>query len=52
MTGNVYRYRIEDGRLSGERETFGNVNDSEYREGGFRGPDGMAFFWRTWLPAP
>jgi gluconolactonase len=43
MTGNVYRYRIEDGRLSGERETFGNVNDSEYREGGLPGPDGMAF---------
>ena len=43
MTGNVYRYRLEDGRLSGERETFGNVNDPDYTEGGLRGPDGMAF---------
>ena len=43
MTGNVYRYRLEDGRLSGERETFGNVNDPAYTEGGLRGPDGMAF---------
>ena len=44
LTGNVYRYRLDDeGRLSGERETFGNVNDPGYTEGGLRGPDGMAF---------
>jgi gluconolactonase len=43
MTGNVYRYRIEDGRLAGKRETFANVNDPAYTEGGLRGPDGMAF---------
>ena len=43
MTGNIYTYRIEDGRLAGERETWGNVNDPEYTEGGLRGPDGMAF---------
>ncbi len=43
LTGNVYRYRIEDGRLAGERETFGNVNDPAYTEPGLRGPDGMAF---------
>jgi gluconolactonase len=39
----VYRYRLEDRRQSGERETFGNVNDPEYTEGGLHGPDGMAF---------
>jgi gluconolactonase len=43
LTGNVYRYRIQDGRLAGDRETFGNVNDPAYTEPGLRGPDGMAF---------
>lgn len=43
LTGNVYRYRIDDGRLAGEREMFGNVNDPAYTEPGLRGPDGMAF---------
>ena len=43
MTGNVYRYRLENGRRAGERELFGNVNDPAYDEPGLRGPDGMAF---------
>jgi gluconolactonase len=43
LTGNVYRYRIEDGRQVGERETFGNVNDPDYDQPGLHGPDGMAF---------
>lgn len=43
LTGNVYRYRIENGRVAGERETFGNVNDPGYDEPGLHGPDGMAF---------
>ena len=43
FTGNVYRYRIEDGRAVGERETFANVIDPDFAEPGGRGPDGMAF---------
>ncbi len=43
LTGNILRYRIEDGRLAGERELFGNVLDPLYTEPGLRGPDGMAF---------
>jgi len=42
ITGMVYRYRNENGRISGEREDFGNVLiDEEYSE--IRGPDGMKF---------
>lgn len=43
ITGNIYRYRIFDGKLAGEREKFGNVLDPEWKESGFRGPDGMTF---------
>jgi len=43
VTGNVYRYRVQDGRVVGEREVFGNVLDPDYDEPGLRGPDGMAF---------
>jgi gluconolactonase len=43
FTGNVYRYRIEEGALAAERELFANVLDPEFREPGMRGPDGMAF---------
>jgi gluconolactonase len=43
LTGNIWRYRIEDGRLAGERELSGNVMDPGYSEPGLRGPDGMAF---------
>ncbi len=36
--------RLNDrGRLDGEREVFGNVNDPEWPGAGLRGPDGMAF---------
>ncbi len=42
-TGDVYRYRIEDGVAVGGRELFGNVLDPDYRGGGLQGPDGMAF---------
>lgn len=42
ITGEVYRYAVEDGRVTGGRESFGNVLDPEW-DGGFRGPDGMAF---------
>jgi gluconolactonase len=43
FSGDIFRYRIEDGAVAGEREVFGNVRDPEYRESGMRGPDGMAF---------
>jgi gluconolactonase len=43
MTGNVWRYRLDNGRIAGERELFGNVNDPAYDEPGLHGPDGMAF---------
>jgi gluconolactonase len=43
FTGNLYRYRIEDGAVAGERELFANVCDPEFPEPGMRGPDGMAF---------
>jgi gluconolactonase len=43
MTGNVYRYRVEEGRAQGERELFGNILAPDYTEPGLRGPDGMKF---------
>jgi len=43
ITGNVYRFRLESGRVGGERELFGNVLDPSYTADGLRGPDGMAF---------
>jgi gluconolactonase len=43
MTGNVYRYRLRDGAVQGERELFGNVLDPDFGGAGLRGPDGMAF---------
>jgi gluconolactonase len=43
VTGNVYRYRIADGRVDGGRELFGNVRDADCDRPGLRGPDGMAF---------
>jgi gluconolactonase len=43
MTGNVYRYRLREGNVLGERELFANVYDSGWRGSGLRGPDGMAF---------
>jgi gluconolactonase len=43
MTGDVFRYTIEDGAVVGERELFGNVRDPRWTGSGLRGPDGMAF---------
>jgi gluconolactonase len=43
MTGNVYRYRLHNGQVEGERELFANVYDPEWTGSGIRGPDGMAF---------
>ena len=43
MSGNVYRYRVTDGRVTGARETFGSVYDPDWVGEGLRGPDGMAF---------
>ncbi|MGA2455826.1 MAG: SMP-30/gluconolactonase/LRE family protein [Solirubrobacteraceae bacterium] len=42
-TGDIYRYRIEDGAAVGDRELFGNVLDRDYTGSGLQGPDGMAF---------
>jgi gluconolactonase len=42
VTGMVYRYRWENGRIIGPRQEFGNVNDPD-KPPAFRGPDGMAF---------
>jgi gluconolactonase len=42
-TGDVFRYRIEDGAVVGEKEPFANVLDPDYDEQWLRGPDGMAF---------
>jgi gluconolactonase len=45
--GAVYRYRLNESRDPGKRETFGGVNNPALSEGfgpaGFRGPDGMKF---------
>lgn len=43
MTGNVYRYRLREGRVDEGRELFGNVFDVGWTGTGLRGPDGMAF---------
>jgi gluconolactonase len=42
ITGNIYRYRWDNGGKIGARELFGNVMDPEAPEG-FKGPDGMKF---------
>jgi len=41
LSGNVYRYRLENGKI-GPRETFGNVIDRA-APAGYKGPDGMKF---------
>lgn len=40
--GLIHRYPWRDGRITGEREVFGNVVDPDGLEG-LRGPDGMKF---------
>jgi len=42
LTGNVYRYQWKDGKISGGRELFGNVNDPQGPDI-LKGPDGMKF---------
>ncbi|MCK4517007.1 MAG: SMP-30/gluconolactonase/LRE family protein [Spirochaetaceae bacterium] len=44
LTGNIYRYRVTDGRVHGKRQLFGNVMFKPPIEyGQVAGPDGMAF---------
>ena len=42
LTGNIYFYDWKDGRIVGNRQLFGNVQDAE-PEGNLGQPDGMAF---------
>jgi gluconolactonase len=42
-TGDIQRYRFEDGAVVGPREFFGNVLDPDHQETALHGPDGMAF---------
>lgn len=42
ITGDVFRYAVTDGRVSGSRTHFANVLGPDW-PGGFRGPDGMGF---------
>lgn len=43
QSGMIYRYRWENGRVTGQREDFGSVIDGSKAAIGFRGPDGMTF---------
>ncbi len=44
LTGNIYRYRMVEGRVEGGRQLFGNVMIKPPIEyGRVAGPDGMAF---------
>ena len=42
FSGRIYRYPWEDGRITGDREIFGNVLNPDEPEG-IKGPDGMKF---------
>lgn len=42
ITGNVYRYRWQDGIIDGERQVFGNVAD-ENNPSEYKFPDGQKF---------
>jgi gluconolactonase len=42
LTGNIYRYAWEGGRISGTRQLYGNVIRPDAPPG-WKGPDGMAF---------
>jgi gluconolactonase len=42
LTGNVYRYSWQDGKVSAPRELYGNVIRQD-APAGWKGPDGMAF---------
>ena len=44
LTGNIYRYRIVEGRVEGSRQLFSNVMiKPSIEHGRVAGPDGMAF---------
>lgn len=42
ISGSIFRYAWQDGRISGGRQVFGNVLDPQ-GPAGIRGPDGMKF---------
>lgn len=42
ITGDIFRYDVTNGRVSGARSHFANVLAPDWA-GGFRGPDGMGF---------
>jgi gluconolactonase len=42
FSGRIYRYPWENGRITGEKEVFGNVLNPDEPEG-IKGPDGMKF---------
>ncbi len=42
ISGDIFRYAVINGRVSGKREKFANVLAPDWA-GGFRGPDGMGF---------
>jgi gluconolactonase len=42
LSGNIYRYFCQRGRVSGGRETFGNVIE-RFNPAELKGPDGMKF---------
>ena len=42
ITGEIFRYRLDDSVDAGKRERLANVLNAD-GNGGFRGPDGMAF---------
>jgi len=42
MSGNIFRYKCTDGRVTGGRETFGNVIE-HFNPEDLKGPDGMKF---------
>lgn len=42
ITGNIYRYGVQNGAVAGPRTVFGNVIRPD-SPAGFKGPDGMAF---------
>ncbi len=42
ITGDIFRYDVENGRVAGGRSLFANVLSPNWA-GGFRGPDGMGF---------
>lgn len=42
ITGNIFRYKVENSSVAGPRSIFGNVIRPD-AAAGFKGPDGMAF---------